>query len=221
MDAVEEWLAAYGRVTDLVGALGADEAARRVPACPDWTVRDLLSHMIGLDADVVAGDEPDDHNSTWTQRQVDARTGRPVDELLEEWRSLVGPLTTWMQEFTTRPLGDLVIHEQDLRGALDRPGARDNAGLLSLRDRMLGRFEARLGDAPPIALSGGSWEWCSSGPASDADVVVRAGEFDLARALMSRRSEAQIRRWTERGDVAPYLPAFETLGPLPTRELDD
>ena len=148
MDAVEEWRAAYGRVTDLVSGLGADEAARHVPACPDWTVRDLLSHMIGLDADVVAGDEPDDHNSTWTQRQVDARAGRSIDELLEEWQSLVGPLTTWMQEHTTRPLGDLVIHEQDLRGALARPGARDNAGLLALRDRMLGRFEHRLGDAP-------------------------------------------------------------------------
>jgi uncharacterized protein (TIGR03083 family) len=222
MDAVEEWRAAYDRVRDLVSSLAADEADRRVPACPDWTVRDLLSHMIGLDADVVAGDEPDDHNSTWTQRQVETRAGRSVDDLLEEWRSLVGPLTTWMRENTTRPLGDLVIHEQDLRGALGRPGARDNAGLLSLRDRMLGRFKGRLGDdAGPIALHGGSWQWCSSGPASEADVVVRASEFDLARALMSRRSVAQIRRWTERGDVAPYLPAFETLGPLPTRELDD
>ena len=221
MDAVEEWRAAYGRVTDLVSGLGADEAARRVPACPDWTVRDLLSHMIGLDADVVAGDEPDDHNSTWTQRQVDARAGRSIVELLEEWQSLVAPLTTWMQEHTTRPLGDLVIHEQDLRGALARPGARDNAGLLALRDRMLVRFEHKLGDAPAITLHGGSWEWCSSGPASEAEAVVRASEFDLARALMSRRSAAQIRRWTERGEVAPYLPAFETLGPLPARDLDD
>jgi hypothetical protein len=25
-----------------------------VPACPDWTVQQLLSHMIGLDADVLA-----------------------------------------------------------------------------------------------------------------------------------------------------------------------
>ena len=73
VDAVEEWSRAQQRVIDLVADLPPEQAALRVPACPDWTVRDLLSHMVGLGADVVAGDEPDDHNETWTGRQVQAR----------------------------------------------------------------------------------------------------------------------------------------------------
>ena len=116
-------------MTELMAGVGPDEAARAVPACPDWSVRELLSHMVGLGADVVAGDEPDDHNSAWTHRQVDERQGRSVEELLDEWHGLVGPLTAWMRENTTRPLSDVVIHEQDLRGALGRSGARDTDGL--------------------------------------------------------------------------------------------
>ena len=92
MDGIEEWSLAQQRVIGLVGDLAPEQAQVRVPACPDWTVRDLLSHMVGLGADVVAGDEPDDHNAGWTARQVARRRDRDVGALVEEWRSVAGPL---------------------------------------------------------------------------------------------------------------------------------
>ena len=221
MDAVEEWGAAYERVRDLLTGLDDQRAATRVPACPDWTVRELLAHMVGLGADVVRNDEPDDHNSVWTQRQVDERRDRSVADLLEEWATIVEPLQQWMRDNTSRPLGDIVIHEQDLRGALRVPGAKDTAGLAALRDRMVGGFGAEVQDLAPVALIGDEWSWCSSGVPEDASVVVRASDFDLTRALMTRRSEQQLRGWTERGDVAPYLPGFCGLGTLPTADLSE
>lgn len=221
MDAIAEWRSAQSRVTALLTGVSAEEAERRVPACPDWTVRDLLSHMVGLDADVIAGDEPDDHNSTWTQRQVDERRDRSVTELLQEWQGLVEPLTDWMQRFTTRPLGDVVIHEQDLRGALGASGAHGTDGLRALRDRMVGRLGDNVAHLPPLALEGGTWQWCSSGSGQDAAVVLRASEFALTRAVMSRRSAAQLRSWVVRGDIEPYLSGFENLGPLPDVDLTD
>ena len=45
--------------------------------------------------------------------------------------------------------------------------------------------------------------------------------LDLARALTSRRTADQLRSWTRRGDVAPYLDAFARLGPLPTAPLPE
>jgi hypothetical protein len=48
-----------------------------------------------------------------------------------------------------------------------------------------------------------------------ADVVVAAPDFELARALLARRSADRIRAWTRSGDVEPVLEAFATLGPLP------
>ena len=221
MDAVKEWGAAYERVRELVANVDGEQAETRVPACPDWTVRELLAHMVGLGADVIRNDEPDDHNSTWTQRQVDERRDRSVAELLEEWQGLAEPLQQWMRENTTRPLGDIIIHEQDLRGALGVSGGQDTEGLAALRDRMVGGFAAHAEGLPPVALVGERWTWCSAGAPEDAAVVVRATDFDLTRAVMSRRSEQQLRRWTEKGDIEPYLAGFAGLGALPEADLSE
>lgn len=224
VDAVEEWSRAQQRVIDLVADLPPERAELRVPACPDWTVRDLLSHMVGLGVDVVAGDEPDDHNETWTGRQVQTRRGHDVAALVAEWQAVAGPLRDWMRANNTRPLGDVIIHEQDLRGALGVPGGQDSDGVRAIRERFVGRFAPRVADLPPIALVGETWTWVSRGSADPdavdgAAVVLRASDFDLARALVTRRSANQLRSWTVRGDVTPYLGAFAMLGPLPAADL--
>ena len=221
VDAVAEWGRAQQRVIELVVDLPPDRAATTVPACPDWSIRDLLSHMVGLGVDVVAGDEPDDHNEAWTARQVEARRDRDVAALVAEWREVADPLRGWMRANTTRPLNDVIIHEQDLRGALGVPGGQDTDGLHAIRDRFIGRLAPRVADLPPIALVGERWSWVSQGPVDDAAVIVRAPDFDLARALVTRRSAAQLRAWTARGDVTPYLEAFAMLGSLPSTDLTE
>ena len=163
VDAVEEWSRAQQRVIDLVADLPPERADLRVPACPDWTVRDLLSHMVGLGVDVVAGDEPDDHNETWTGRQVDTRRDHDVARLVAEWQAVAGPLRDWMRANNVRPLGDVIIHEQDLRGALGVPGGHDTDGLRAIRERFIGRFAPRVENLPPIALVGDTFTWVSSG----------------------------------------------------------
>ncbi len=220
-DEVAEWREAQERVCAVVEELTDAEVEQKVPACPDWTVRDLLSHMVGLGADVLDGDEPDDHNATWTAAQVEARQGRTASELVAEWRALTDDLCAWMRDHGTRPLGDVVIHEHDLRGAVDRPGGRDHAGFRAVADRMTGRFAGRVEALPPIALVGQRRTWVSRGSVEEAAVVLRADDFDLGRAVMSRRSAEQLREWTVRGDVSAYLGAFEVLGPLPGAPLTD
>ncbi len=226
MDAVEEWSRAQQRVIELVADLPPERAQLRVPACPDWTVRDLLSHMVGLGVDVVAGDEPDDHNATWTGRQVETRRDRDVAALVAEWEAVAEPLRERMRAHGPRPLGDVIIHEQDLRGALGVPGGQDTAGLRAIRERFTDRFAGRVAALPPIALVGDRWAWTSTGGAdpdtvAGAATLLRAPDFELARALVTRRSAAQLRGWTVRGDVTPYLDAFAMLGPLPSVDLTE
>jgi hypothetical protein len=53
-----------------------------------------------------------------------------------------------------------------------------------MRDRMLRAFAHKVAGLPPIALVGGDWRWASTD--DDPAVVVRAPDFELARALMAR-----------------------------------
>jgi uncharacterized protein (TIGR03083 family) len=220
VDGIEEWSRAQERVIELVSDLTPEQAQVRVPACPDWTVRDLLSHLVGLGADVVAGDEPDDHNAGWTARQVARRRDRDVRALVEEWRSVAGPLRDWMAAHGTRPLFDVTIHEQDLRGALGAPGAQDTPAMAAVRDRYAARLADRLRGRPPLSLVGERWRWDSE-PGAEPAVVVQAPDFELTRALLARRSAHQLRDWTVRGHVEPYLDAFTALGPLPETDLTE
>lgn len=220
-DPVLEWSRARARVAALVRATDASARARRVPACPDWTVLDLLRHVVGLGAEVLAGNEPDDHDAGWTQAQVDERRDHDAEALLAEWDQLAPDLQRWMRVHGSRPLNDVVIHEQDLRGALGVPGGRESAGFALVRDRMAGRLATAVGDLPPIALVAPDWAWCSDGPAERAPTLLRAPAYDLGRALTSRRTRQQLVSYVERGDVTPYLPAFAGLGDLPERPLPE
>lgn len=218
MDPIDAWQDTYERVATLVAGLPEETLSHAVPACPDWSVADLLAHMIGLGADVLGGDEPDDHNEAWTRAQVEARRGRGRDDLLTEWLEVSGPLREWMREHGSRPLNDVVIHEQDLRSAVEEPGGRDGAGLAIVRGRMTERFTSRVEGLAPIALRGESWSWASG---DDPGVVLEASDFDLFRTLSTRRTAQQLRSWTTRGDVTAYLDAFAGLGPLPERPLPE
>lgn len=218
-DPARQWRDAVDRVCDLVTGASPEQMERTVPACPDWTARDLLSHMVGVGADVLAGEEADDHNEAWTQAHVDARTDRDVAELVQEWQDLADGLEAWMRENGPRPLADVTIHEQDLRGVLDAPGAGDSPQVATVREWMVDRFAAAVEPLPPIALVGREWSWCSTGEVADAATRVEAGDLDLFRALTSRRTAEELRSWTTAGDVDPYLDAFAGLGPLPERPL--
>ncbi len=220
---IQQWQAAYERVRALVAEADPEALEARVPACPGWTGRELLAHMVGLGADVVGGDEPDDHNEAWTQAQVDARADRSPAELLDEWSATAPRLVEWMRAHGTRPLNDVIIHEQDLRGALGRPGGRDGRGSAMVRQVMAGRIGAKVEDLPPLALvaTDEDWSWCSRGPLEDAAVRLEASGFDLARALVSRRTPKQLASWTVIGDVSAYLAAFAHLGPPPTGPLPE
>lgn len=221
MDAITEWTNAQGRVIELVESLDDEETQRVVPATPDWTVTQLLAHMVGLSADVLAGDEPEDHNSTWTQRQVDSRAGRALAELVGEWRPLTSPMQDYLRDHSPRPLNDIVIHEQDLRGAVGRPGGRDTGGLAAVRDVMAERLASRVRQAhlPPVELRSPAWIF-STGD-GDPGLELFAPDFDLIRALMTRRTAGQLRQWSRAGEIDRYLPVFAGLGPLPDQPLPE
>ena len=146
------------------------EAAWDKPTlCEGWTVRDLVSHLIGNAADMVALNVEGAGSPEYNQRQITERAGRSPAELLAEWAEQ-GPAfeatiealddTFWNTpylEFGTvgealqRFVEDIWVHAQDIRiplgdGPVPGPGLD---AVLDIIARDLPQRCARL--APDVA----------------------------------------------------------------------
>ena len=188
------------RIVGLVSDLDAAAARTPVPACPDWTIHDVLAHLTGICADVLAGNIDGAGTDDWTGAQVAARADDTLVDLLAEWDD-VGPLfATLLDDFPGRvcsqPVADLAVHEHDIRGAVSRPGARDSDGVSIGLDFLVEVFlqpgVAALG-LDPIEICAGEHRWVAG---SDGATPV-----DLEEAWQSALRSA------EPNDVGPRSPA--------------
>lgn len=203
------------RMTQLCRTLGGDGSGR-VPCCPEWTVTDLVSHTTGVCADILAGNIAAAGTDPWTKEQVDARRGRSLEEVLVEWEGL-GPKVEAALAGGHLPdqlLADTVTHEQDLRGAFNEPGYRDDpallAGLRFLLDGWAGVDEPR-----PIKVVSGPYERLIGQGEPQATLSVEP--FELMRAFTGRRSLEQVKAYDWGGaDPSPWLPMF-SFGPFTPR----
>ena len=73
------------RITELVLSLDDDELARAVPACPGWTVHDVVSHITGVADDALNGRMDGVATDPWTAAQVERGRGTSTPDLLERW----------------------------------------------------------------------------------------------------------------------------------------
>src|SRR5215207_1954632 len=128
-----DYAQAYGtlrsRVSDLVRTADPEQLERLAPAAPEWRVRDLVAHLSGITADVNAGNLDGVATDAWTARQVDTRRDWSIEQLLEEWDTEAAKVEAVMASLPEVAVGqmtaDAATHEQDIRGGLERPGARD------------------------------------------------------------------------------------------------
>ena len=210
---LEPYLAVAARVAELARTAGAslDET---VPACPDWSARQVLAHLAGLAQDWVAGSLDDYGSDTWAADQVARFEGRSLDEILTAWSTA----TRQFSGLGSSPLGgtaamwafgDAVVHEADLRPVL-APGTRvpDDAMTLGLK-AAVARWRAQLGAAGVPALDVSATDardWRIGDPDAVAHTVTTTSH-ELFRALFGRRSRAQVEAWDWSCDPAPYLDA--------------
>jgi uncharacterized protein (TIGR03083 family) len=72
------------RLRSEVAQLGDDDLATE-SLCTGWRLRDVVAHMTGLVADVLAGDTQGAGQPDATARQVAQRASVPMAELMAEW----------------------------------------------------------------------------------------------------------------------------------------
>jgi uncharacterized protein (TIGR03083 family) len=231
------------RLTALLRAQAPEQLTRRVPACPAWNVQDTLAHHLGVLADAVTGDFTAMINATQpsagneaardeaTQRQVDERTGRSLDEVIAEWEELCTVIEPQLSE-GHMPAGappfaevgatmDLTSHLHDIRGALGEPGDRDAPGnRLTLAGYVgwLGMRHASAG-LPPLRIRAEDKDWVFGD--GEPQATVTGSRFEIMRAASGRRTKEQVRALVWSADPEPWLELFNPYGSWPEEPLDE
>jgi uncharacterized protein (TIGR03083 family) len=204
MSVLELWAATRADMSALGRGLRADEGELPVPACPVWTVREVFAHQAGVANDILGGRMEGVASDPWTQRQVDERAGRTLVEVLDEWDADAPRLLEAMA-----PLGDTVdprlvidvwTHDQDVRGAVGRPGQRRGERADWVADRFRDHIADQVAGAGLAALK------VDFGDRPGADGSVTVDRFEFCRATVGRRSLDQIRQWAWAvDDPEPYI----------------
>jgi uncharacterized protein (TIGR03083 family) len=182
------------RITGLAGALTEEQLGTRVAACPQWSGLQLIAHLVGVAADMVEGNLAGAPLPPWTAAQVQARAGRTVDELIEEWRETGPQVEAGLADrrFGVPSVFDIVTHEADLRETYDlgQPPASDVAALAAAATKgVLGRFPG----PGSLVIRSGDQEW--SGGEGEPRTVLTVAPYELLRGLVSRRSRKQMLAW--------------------------
>ena len=222
------WSETYYRVHAVTARMTAEEAERTVPATSDWTIRQLLSHMVGVDKDALDGEVPEDLNPSWTEHHVDDRKDKTVEQILAEWVELKPRVEEALRTQPAEEVGSLVVdawvHEQDLRSVEGvRPDGRDHGAV----DVTLGGFvdmgvgaACASGDCPPLRLIAEDFD-TTVGEGEPAATVTAPSKWELSRGLGGRRSAAQVRAWDWQGDPEPYLAHLSPFGDLRETDLQE
>ncbi|GAA0624096.1 hypothetical protein HPO96_33880 [Kribbella sandramycini] len=176
------------RVTDAVRTLGPADLDRIVPACPAWTVHNLVSHLAGVAADFVAGNLDGAPEPPWTAVQVDARRDLPLSAILAEWAAtdLESTIATSDHPLVSNLWADAGTHEADLSAILPIPRPPTSLQLAAVR------WILDEPGALTLHTEHGTWALAGDGPPAEATTST----YELFRALMGRRHPSQIRAWT-------------------------
>jgi uncharacterized protein (TIGR03083 family) len=206
------------RVIGLVQGATDEQLNMHAPATPEWRTRDVLAHIIGVTADVLSGNLEGVATDPWTRAQVDARRDRAVTELIEEWETngpQIDPMIPSFGVVAGQFLVDSVTHEQDIRGALDAPGARESdaiaIGFAWLGDRVGEMRDAAEVGALRVNTEAGAYT-LGSGAETERCATSR---FEFVRASTGRRCVDQIATWNWDGVPRPELLVMPIFAPRP------
>ena len=229
-----EYRLARLRITDVMSEFlhdsGVEIGSRPVPACPAWTVRDLLSHVTGIASEISSGNPPSGDSDAWVDAIVEARRDRTPAQLLDEW-SVSGPKFESLAAGTKRlavPLSyDTVVHEHDLRHAVDRPGARDSSGVVTSMHVgvWLMTNDLKRNEFGSVSFRAGGLDWLAGEGDLRLSLDLDSSPFrfpvwELLRLTGSRRSKNQMAVYSWSGDVESALGSLLHME-LPTSDISE
>lgn len=177
-EVVQAYLQFRERVVGLIRDIPESQASLSVPLCPNWEVSSLISHIVGVPEDILAGRMEGVTTDAWTQAQVDRHEGESLSQLADTWLAIATEFDVVLPHIpspvNSQMMMDAVTHEHDLRHAVGRAGAQDSLAVDVALGWLLNMVEVKIpGSAQEILDTGVS-------------------RFELMRSLTGRRSIDQM-----------------------------
>jgi uncharacterized protein (TIGR03083 family) len=197
------------RLTALVAGLDEAEVGAPVPACPGWSVSDVIGHLTAIPEDALAGRLTGPPSEEETAAQVDRFRGRPMAQTLAGWAELAPRFEEVVAAFKLWPaVIDVASHEQDIRGAIGLPGARDTEVIREMSGWLLARL------SPPVRVRVTVEDTqIQVGPDGEPVLGLTTTWYEAFRWRMGRRSRDQLAALDWSGDPALVLDHLVIFGP--------
>jgi uncharacterized protein (TIGR03083 family) len=197
------------RIVELMSGVDDPAWSAAVAACPGWSVRDVVAHLAAVAEDSVHGRLAGPPTDEETAAQIARFSEDDMAGILAAWTDAASQLEHMAQTAGVKPpLGDVVVHEHDIRDAVGRPGARDFAAVWCASDLLLTSLRTPV----PLCVTVEDGEY-RSGPDGPAEIQLRTTRFEALRWRTGRRSRAQLAAMNWSGDPTPVIDHLYIFGP--------
>lgn len=223
---VERYLLAKRHIVEVARSMDRAQLAATCPSCPLWTNQDVIAHHIHFLEALVDEAVPEDvftaitdldpdrrresgtRRDEWTQAGVEARRGRTVDQLVDEWDELLGRMAP-----QDAPTVDAVVHLGDLRESLGRrEGVDARLSVHTLRRYYAFTYAGRLATVGELVALRCTDTGTLVGEAPGA-LEIRGTAYELMRTIAGRRTRAEADRALDWGATAdPSREQFPAYG---------
>jgi len=191
--------------------LDAGQAHVAVSACPGWSVHDVVAHLVAVVEDAMAGRLNGPPSDDFTAEQVARNRDHDVPDMVARWAAIAEPFEAALTSMRIWPAFiDVLAHEHDLRGALNRPAGRQSEEVLLASFQLL----STLNSSRRLAILVADRK-ILVGPDNEAELSLSTTPFEAFRFRLGRRSKAQMQRMAWSGDPEPVLGDLTIVGPSP------
>ena len=191
-----------GRIMALVNNQNVDTS---VPACPGWTVKDVVAHLCGAIRDIAKGDTDDAGSEAWTARQVEAYRHRSLTDIGAEWHLRANSSPWAFQTFGQVMMADIISHEFDIRGALGNTQGRDMPAVTSAALFYLNALDYVFKEDSVLPLRILTEDKALELGEGEPQASVEMSWWEAMRVSSGRRSREQVRALTWTGDPKTWL----------------
>jgi uncharacterized protein (TIGR03083 family) len=202
----------HTRLSALVAELDGTALATKAPACPGWTVQDVVAHLLATAEDALAGRLTGPPDEEQTAVQVARFKGHDIRDMLTSWKVAAPQFADLVAAVDVPPaVLDIASHEQDIRGALGLPGGRDTEVIRWASTTLINRLTPPV----PMRVTVEDAEY-RVGPEEGDELRLSTCRYDVFRWRFGRRSRAQLAALDWSGDPSPVLDHLVVFGPATT-----